>query len=106
MLTFLEDIWDSQVWGCGDVAGPLLLFLLCTGGNPWEELYELVIAFRLGPELIHKVWDFWMHSPSELMVCTFLCRGLGLGTKEERPPWTPRGLNAGSAPPVPSGSLP
>ena len=72
------------------MAGPLLL---CTDGNPRVELYELVMALRLGQELIHEVWDFWMDLFSDLIVWRFLCRDPGLALTEQRPPCIPRGLN-------------
>lgn len=42
---------------------------------------------------------------SDLSRGRVLHRGPGLGTKEERPPWTPRGLSACYAAPAPLGSL-
>ena len=44
-LPFFEDFWGSP---CG-IAGPLLL---CTGGKSRVELYELVMAFLWGQDLI------------------------------------------------------
>lgn len=82
---------------CG-MAGPLLLF---TGGKPRVELYELVMAFLLGQELIQEVWRVLLELSSGLLAWRFLCRGPGLGTNKV----TPRGLNADRVPPVPSGPL-
>ena len=99
-ITFSEGLWGSQVWA---VAGPILL---CTDGNPRVELYELVMAFLLGQELMHEVWDFWMDLSSGLMLWWVPCRGPGLGTMEQRPPCSPSGLNADDASPGLSGPLP
>ena len=93
-LPFFEDFWGSP---CG-MAGPLLLF---TGGKPRVELYELVMAFLLGQELIQEVWRVLLELSSGLLAWRFLCRGPGLGTNKV----TPRGLNADRVPPVPSGPL-
>ena len=93
-LPFFEDFWGSP---CG-MAGPLLL---CTGGKPRVELYELVMAFLWRQELIKEIWSFFLYLSSALLESRCICRGPGLGTKKE----TPRGLNADRVPPVPSGPL-
>lgn len=76
-------------------AGPLFLR---TGGEPWEELYELLMASLRGQELTQEVWGFSTQTSSEFLAQRFLCRDPGLGMKETGP-------LSGSSPPVPSGLL-
>lgn len=88
--------------GCG--WRPLLL-QLCSGGKPRGGPCELAMAFRMGQELTQEVWDLLLALTSDLSAWRFLSRGPGLGMEEVRPPLSPKGLNAGCAPPVPSGTL-
>lgn len=61
------------------------------------------MAFLWGQELTQEVWSFLVDLSTELLAWRFLRRGLGLGAKAERPPWTPRGLHVDRAPREPSG---
>lgn len=63
------------------------------------------MEFLVVQELLGDVRDFLLGGSSEFSWGRVLGRGPGLGTKEERPPLTPRGLNARRAAPAPLGSL-
>ncbi|EPY72427.1 hypothetical protein CB1_016571001 [Camelus ferus] len=96
-LPFFKDFGGSSL-----CAGPLFLR---SGGEPREELYELLMAFLRGQELTQEVWGFCTQRSSEFLAQRFLCRDPGLGMKEMGPLWTHRCLISGSSPPVPSGLL-
>lgn len=95
-LAFLEDLRGSP----RGMRGPVLL---CPGGKPRVELWELVMAFLWGQELTQEVWSFSVDPSTELLAWRFLRRGPGLGTKAEKSPRAPRGLNVDRSPREPSG---
>lgn len=63
------------------------------------------MAFLWGQELTQEVWSFLVDLSTELLAWRFFRRDPGLGTKAERSPGAPRGLNADRAPREPSGPV-
>lgn len=64
------------------------------------------MLFLWRQKLSTDVWDCLWRAFPELRTLRIVCRGPGLGTKDERRPRTLRGLNADCASPAPSGPLP
>lgn len=61
------------------------------------------MAFLVVQELSREAWGFLWLASAGTRDRTILRRGPGLGTREETPPWTPRGLKADLASAGPSG---